>query len=106
MPGINSYSSTKILVSRFCEAIAEEVRNLGVDVMSWEAGPIKTKLNPGSGISCKSAVLACFSKIGFESRTDGHILFELMMASKSFFSLSLFGNMIARKTSKLYKEKI
>lgn len=49
MPGIISYSSTKILVSRFCEATAEEVRANGIDVMSWEAGGIVTKLNPGRG---------------------------------------------------------
>lgn len=66
--------------------------------MSWEAGPIKTNLNPGSGISCKSAVTACFSKIGFESKTEGHIMFELMMLPMSLFSLSLFGKMIASKT--------
>lgn len=49
MPGMISYSSTKILVSRFCESIAEEVRELGVDVLSWEAGSVTTNLNRTKG---------------------------------------------------------
>ena len=91
MPGIISYSSTKILVSRFCQATAEEVRSKGIDVMTWEAGSIRTKLNMSNGpesIACKPAVAACFSKIGFESRTDGHWFHELQMLGLPLFSLT------------------
>ena len=80
MPGIISYSSTKILVSRFCEATAEEVRGNGIDVMSWEACGIITKLNPAKGpmmIQVGPAVSQCFSKVGFESKSNGHWLHEL-----------------------------
>lgn len=101
MPGIISYSSTKILVSRFCQATAEEVRSKGIDVMTWEAGSIVTKLNPAKSpmsISCKPAVAACFSKIGFESRADGHWFHELQMLGLPLFSLTLFGSLIAKKT--------
>ncbi len=64
MPGILSYCSSKIAVSRFCEATAEEVRSSGVDVMAWEAGPVNTALNPMNStfnLSCKTAVKGCFS---------------------------------------------
>ena len=47
IPGVTSYSSTKLLVSRFCEATAEEVRNKSIDVMTYEANGIKTKLSDG-----------------------------------------------------------
>jgi short-subunit dehydrogenase len=99
MPGIISYSSTKILVSRFCEATAEEVRSKGIDVMAWEAGGVTTNLNPGKGfmnLTVKQAVSGCFSKIGFESKSDGHWLHEFMMLGAGLFSLSLFGTAIAK----------
>lgn len=82
IPGIISYNSTKILVSRFCEATAEEVRSKGIEVMSYEAGQIVTKLNPRTGFSnltTKTAVSHCFTKIGYETRADGHWLHELLM---------------------------
>ena len=108
MPGIISYSSTKILVSRFCEATAEEVKSNGIDVMSWEAGGITTKLNPASGpmmVKVGPAVSQCFSKVGFEYRSDGHWQFELMMLGHAFFSLTLFGGLIARKTREMFYKK-
>jgi len=108
VPGIISYSSTKILVSRFCEAIAEELRDKRIDVIAWEAGAITTKLNPSKGpfsLSCKTAVNGCFSKIGFESVSDGHWLHELLMVSAPLFSLTLFGNMIASGVRKTFIKK-
>lgn len=108
IPGIISYSSTKILVSRFCEAIAEELRDKRIDVMSWEAGSITTNLNPSKGIfslTCKTAVNGCFSKIGFESVSDGYWLHELMMVSSPLFSLTLFGSMIANGMRKAFIKK-
>ena len=105
MPGLISYCSTKILVSRFCQATAEEVRSNGIDVMSWEAGGITTKLNPRTNamtLKCKPAVSQCFSKIGFESKTDGHWFFELVMLSAGVFSLRLFGSFIASKTRQMF----
>ena len=101
IPGLISYSTSKILVSRFCQATAEELRDKRIDVMTWEAGPIKTKLNKGEGpmvLPCKSAVNGCFSKIGFESKTDGPWLHELLMVPAPLFSLTLFGSKIASKT--------
>lgn len=80
MPGIVSYSSTKILVSRFCQATAEEVRSDGIDVMSWEASGVTTKLNNKTGLmmlTVKPAVSQCFTKIGFESLTPGHWFHEI-----------------------------
>ena len=108
MPGIISYSSTKILVSRFCEATAEEVRDNNIDIMSWEAGGITTKLNPAKGpmmIQVGPAVSQCFSKIGFESRSDGHWIHELGMLAHGLFSLTLFGSLIAKKTREMYYKK-
>ena len=105
MPGIISYSSTKILVTRFCQATAEEVRDNGIDVMSWEAGGITTKLNPSKNamtITVGPAVSACFSKIGFESKSDGHWWHEFAMLTSGLFSLSLFGNSIARQTRAVF----
>ena len=61
VPGIISYSSTKVLVSRFCESIAQEVGDR-VDIMAWEAGAITTKMNPSTGImslTAPTAVKAC-----------------------------------------------
>ena len=105
VPGIISYSSTKILVSRFCQATAEEVRNNGIDVMAYEAAGITTKLNPGTGpmsLTTKTAVTHCFTKIGYETRSEGHWLHELQMLSAPLFSLTLFGGMIAKKTREAF----
>ena len=105
MPGLLSYCSTKILVSRFCQATAEEVKGNGIDVMAWEAGAITTKLNPATGpmhLKCKPAVAQCFSKIGFESKTDGHWFHELGMLPAGLFSLRLFGGFIANKTKQMF----
>jgi short-subunit dehydrogenase len=88
MPGIISYSSTKVLVSRFCEATAEEVRSKNIDVMSYEANAITTKLSDGMSTNLKidmtngslttvTAVAHCFTKIGYETRSSGHWLHEL-----------------------------
>ncbi len=66
--------------------------------MSWEAGPITTNLNPGKGLNCKAAVKACFSKVGYESLSNGHFAFELMMIPMRMISMSLFGKLIAKET--------
>jgi len=109
VPGLHSYCSTKIFVSRFCEATAEEVRSNGIDVMSWEPNGITTKLNPTTGmmmLKCKPAVSQCFSKIGFESKTEGHWLHELQMVPALLpvarFFVRAFGGFIAGKTRQMF----
>ena len=107
MPGITSYSSTKALVSRFCESLAYEVSDK-VDVMAWEAGAITTKMNPNTGLmslSAPAAVKACLRQIGHEKRTRGHWWHELQSVMFACFYLPFFGKMIAESIRKKYKEK-
>ena len=105
VPGTASYSSTKIFVSRLYEAIAGEFKDNNIDVMAWEAGAINTKLNIAmkspNNISCTTAVQACFTKIGFETRTFGHWKHDIKMLPLFFVSLSLLGSLIERRTREL-----
>ena len=107
MPGIISYCSTKVLVSRFCESIAHEVGDK-VDVMAWEAGAITTNMNPSTGVmslTAPTAVKACLRQIGYETRTRGHWWHELQSLMFSLFYMPLFGRMIAQSIRQKYKDK-
>lgn len=103
VPGIMSYCSTKVLVSRFCESIAQEVN---VDVMAWEAGGIITKMNDKPmSLTAPTAVKACFSKIGYETRTRGHWWHEVQSLMFSLVYMPLFGRMIADSMRKTFQAK-
>lgn len=109
MPGILSYNSTKILVSRFCEAIAVELKPHNIDVMCWNAGPITTNLNPSKScfhLSLKTAVSGAFNKVGMMTRTDGPAGFEFNQTLiEKIYSLSLCGKMGAKFTRKGFLKK-
>ena len=53
-------------------------------------------------LTTKTAVSHCFTKIGYETRSDGHWIHELQMLIQPMFSLTLLGSMIARKTRQAY----
>jgi short-subunit dehydrogenase len=108
VPGAASYSSTKIFVSRLYEAIAGEPQAENIDLMAWEAGAINTKLNVAmkspNNISCATAVKACFSMVGLETRTFGHWKHEVKMLPVFFVNLGLCGSFIEQKTRAFYEK--
>ncbi len=48
VPGMSGYSASKFAVSGLCEALASELRPLGIRVMAVEPGPFRTEFSLGS----------------------------------------------------------
>ena len=109
MPGIQTYCVTKIMVSRFCQSLAEEVRDKNVDVMAWECGPVQTKLNPNKGmlnVPVGKAVAQAFNKVGLESLTYGPLSFELSQAPMQYVTpfIPLFARAVVKKTREIHEK--
>ena len=46
MAGILAYSSSKAFCTNLAEGLNFELKNKGIDVISYQAGPVATKLIP------------------------------------------------------------
>ena len=88
IPGFTVYSATKSLVSFIAEGLHYELEGK-VDVMSYQAGEVKTKMMAGMRenylrmTSVQSAVSSCFRDIGYTPLTYGAFRHELGMLALS-----------------------
>ena len=95
MAGILGYAATKVFGSYLGQGLYYELKGYGVDVLSYEAGAVSTKMMKGHDdganvISASRSAEVCFRDIGNMPMTFGAFRHEYPMWILGALPISLF----------------